>query len=87
VPAQARAFDAGRILAHAGQCGELAEFVARRGIVGEQLCTRSNSASASARVLPFTASVMSEADAVEMAQPWPSKRMSDGARRPFSGAR
>ena len=27
-------------------------------------------------VLPFTASVISEAEAVEMAQPWPSKRMS-----------
>ena len=27
-------------------------------------------------VMPLTASVISEADAVEIAQPWPSKRMS-----------
>src|SRR6202165_6045037 len=39
-------------------------------------CTRSNSRSASARVLPFTASVIREAEAVDIAHPWPSKRIS-----------
>src|SRR5580698_7394380 len=37
---------------------------------------RSNRPSASARVLPFTASVMSEAGAVEIAHPCPSNRIS-----------
>src|ERR1700753_1523043 len=37
---------------------------------------RSNSPSASARVLPFTASVISEAEAVEIAHPCPSNRTS-----------
>src|SRR3984957_13706181 len=39
-------------------------------------CTRSNSRSASARVWPFTASVIKDAEAVDIAHPCPSKRMS-----------
>src|ERR1700676_3041808 len=39
-------------------------------------CTRSNSRSASARVRPFTASVIKDAEAVDIAHPCPSKRMS-----------
>ena len=39
-------------------------------------CTASNSCAISPRPLPVTASVISEAEATEMTQPWPSKRTS-----------
>ena len=39
-------------------------------------CTAPNISAASARVRPLTASLISEADAVEIAQPLPSKRRS-----------
>ena len=77
MPAQARALYPRGIFAHAGQGGELAESLASiGGIVGEQAVHATEQGERLARVLPLTASVISEADAVEIAQPWPSKRMS-----------
>ena len=81
VPAQARALHARRELAHARERGELAERRIGRprpaASAGRAPCRTARAIAA--RSLPLTASVISEAEAVEMAQPLPSKRMSSTA--------
>jgi hypothetical protein len=70
-----RALDAHRVLAHAGERRELAE-VGRTpcaALGGQQVVEAPKTRSASARSSPH-ASVIIEAEAIEIAQPEPSKR-------------
>ena len=77
VPAQQRAFDAARIVAHAGQADQLAERGVFVGSIAPVSTARKCCCSCWAgESRPLTVSVISEAEAMQMAQPWPLKRMS-----------
>ena len=80
VPRERRTLHAHRELPHAAEDRELAEALVRRpGTAGSEVTRRwkpSNSFSTSSTRRPFTPSVISEAEAVEIAQPEPSKAAS-----------
>ena len=73
VPRQGRALDARRIIAHAAEDHEFAEVLADGGIGGQQLVELVEHLERFVAGLPLRLSVISDADAVEMAQPEPTK--------------
>ena len=80
VPGQGRALDADRELPHAGEDLQLAQTSVRRCrvlVAGDQVVERLEEPRGTPRRdLPLSASVIIDAEAVEMAQPAPSKLIS-----------
>ena len=73
MPGQRGALHARRIIAHAAEHHQLAEIFGCRRIGGEQFVEFVQQVRPRRGFLPLSASVISEADAVEMAQPAPTK--------------